>query len=280
MQRTWVQLLSTILSNPWMANFMTGRLYRGEFKKVCIPGLNCYSCPAAVAACPLGALQTILADPLYTVSFYALGWLILFGMTMGRWICGWLCPFGMIQDGLHRIPLRNRRLPSWMKYIKYVVLVVFAVYIPMMLTDPVGLGEPAFCKYLCPAGTLEAGIPLLLTHEELQAGLGWLFALKLSILIIIILVAGSIYRPFCRVLCPLGAFYGCFHAVSLYRYQLDGEACTACSQCSQICPMDIDPRKVPNSPECIRCGLCLSGCPQGCITDILAFKDKPRVDSA
>jgi polyferredoxin len=70
-----------------------------------------------------------------------------------------------------------------------------------------------------------------------------------------------IFRPFCRVICPLGAFYALFNAHSLWRFEFDASRCTACGMCSDICPMDIKVTENPNDHECIRCMRCSSHCP-------------------
>ena len=60
-KRSVVQWLSTLLYNANLPGFVQGRIYRGPLKSVCVPGLNCYSCPGAVGACPLGSLQSSLS---------------------------------------------------------------------------------------------------------------------------------------------------------------------------------------------------------------------------
>lgn len=263
--RAWVQLITAVVWNPFFDHFINGRLYRGSFKQICIPALNCYSCPGAAGACPLGSLQTILADPFYNWSLYVLGWLVLFGSLMGRWICGWICPFGMLQEWLYRIPLFKLKLPRWMRWIKYAVLAVFVILIPVLWVDAVGLGESAFCKYICPAGTLEAGIPLLMINPGLRAALGGLFIFKAALLVLVVVTSVMVFRPFCRVLCPLGAVYGLFNPVSWYRYEFNRDRCISCTACERSCRMDIQPAQQPNSPECIRCGDCIRGCEKGAL---------------
>ncbi len=264
--RGWVQLFSAVVWNPMLGNFISGHIYRGKLKQICIPALNCYSCPGAIGSCPLGSLQTVLADPFYNFSFYVIGYLLVFGSILGRWICGWVCPFGMIQEWLHRVPFPKMLLPRWMGGVKYGILAVFVLYLPMAGAKSLGLGEPAFCKYICPAGTLEAGLPLLGLVPGLRSALGSLFALKLFILLLVVVVSFMIFRPFCRVLCPLGAIYGLFNPVSWYRYQCAREACTGCGSCAAVCKMGVNPAIRPNSPECIRCGDCLRSCPQGALS--------------
>ena len=83
---------------------MQGRIWQGPSKQVCVPGLNCYSCPGALGACPIGSLQSFMSGAVLRFPFYVLGLMILFGLILGRRICGWLCPFGLVQELLYKIP--------------------------------------------------------------------------------------------------------------------------------------------------------------------------------
>ena len=103
-RRRIIQLYAALLYNAHVKGFITGEIYSGGGKMLCVPGLNCYSCPGAAGACPLGALQNALAASGSRTPVYVLGMLMLFGVTLGRTICGWLCPFGLIQELLHKIP--------------------------------------------------------------------------------------------------------------------------------------------------------------------------------
>ena len=103
--RTAVQLGWTALTNGYAAGFAKGTIYKGELKRVCVPGLNCYSCPGALGSCPIGSLQAVLGDRDHWFSFYAVGFLLFIGALLGRFVCGWLCPFGLVQDLLHKICL-------------------------------------------------------------------------------------------------------------------------------------------------------------------------------
>jgi len=219
----------------------------------------------------LGSLQTVLAEPFYIWSFYALGWLVLFGAFLGRWICGWVCPFGMIQEWLYKVPTVKLHLPPWMRWVKYLILLVFVICIPVAGARTFGLGVPAFCKYICPAGTLEAGVPLVSLVPGLRDAIGSLFLLKVGLLFAVIIFSFMIFRPFCRVLCPLGAIYGLFNPVSWYNYKYNQKLCSNCGTCANRCRMNIDPACEPNSPECIRCGDCIKNCPKGALSAVWGF---------
>ncbi|MCM1989792.1 4Fe-4S binding protein [Oceanirhabdus seepicola] len=265
MKRKFIQFFNTILINGYFKGFLSGKIYQGKLKKICVPGLNCYSCPGALGSCPIGSLQAVLGSYKYKISMYVTGFLIFFGALMGRFVCGWLCPFGLLQELLYKIKSVKTRLPKWTTYIKYVVLLVFVIILPLMWTNDFGMGDPTFCKYICPAGTLEGGIPLLILNKGLRSAAGVLFTWKISILILIIIASIFIFRPFCKVLCPLGAIYALFNPISLYRYSVDDNKCTKCGKCSTVCKMDVDIYKTPNSTECIRCGECVEECPTSAI---------------
>lgn len=267
--RTWFQIAFAAVTNGYLIGFAKGKIFTGKTKAVCLPGLNCYSCPGALGSCPIGSLQSVLADRNYKFSFYVVGFLIFVGAIFGRFVCGWLCPFGLVQDLLYKIPFpkKLKKLPGdkLLKYLKYVILVGFVIVLPLTVLDIVGQGQPWFCKYICPSGTLFAGIPLIAANKPLQAVLGWLFTWKTAILVVLIVLSVFVYRPFCRYLCPLGAVYGLFNPIAFMRFKVDEEKCTHCSVCQKSCKFDIPVYEKPNSVECIRCGDCKRSCPHGAI---------------
>lgn len=268
-KRTLAQFLSALLMNGNLKGFWTGKIYTGGSKRVCLPVLNCYSCPGALGACPIGSLQATAGNGRSGWSFYILGFLALMGVLLGRFLCGWLCLFGLIQDLLYKIPVPKVTLPKKLdkslRWVKYVNLVVFVLLMPLLFTGKAGTVIPYFCKYICPAGTLEGSIPLLLANKPLRNALGPLYSWKFFVLAVVIVASILIYRPFCKYMCPLGAFYGLFNRFSFLRYQVDSEKCVGCGKCAKVCKMGVDPVESPNSPECIRCGDCKAACPTGAI---------------
>lgn len=274
--RKLIQIIALISANGYFKGFLDGRIYMGKSKSICVPGLNCYSCPGALGSCPIGSLQAVISDMKYKFSFYVVGFLTLMGVTMGRFICGWLCPFGLIQELLNKIPSPKFKVSKKfekLKYLKYIILLVFVILLPMFWVNDVGMGGPAFCKYICPAGTLEGGVPLTLLDTSLRSTIGFLFAWKLTLLIITIIVFIVIFRPFCKFICPLGAIYSFFNPISIYKLKIDKDKCTSCGACAKKCKMDIEVYKNPNSLECIRCGECTSACSQNAIKVLISMKD-------
>lgn len=274
-----IQIAFAALQNGYLAGFIKGRIYRGNGKTFCVPGLNCYSCPGALGACPIGALQAVLGSSHYQFSYYVVGTLILFGFLLGRLVCGFLCPFGLFQDLLYKIKIPKHELPRKidrpLRNLKYVVFVVMVVALPIFATNAYGTGSPAFCKWICPAGTLEGGIPLIVANEQFRSILGWLFTWKTVVLAVILVSSTFIYRPFCKYLCPLGAFYALFSKMSLTRMTVDQTACSKCHICEKNCRMQVDILHNINSSECIRCGICQKSCPNHCINFTFGFQIKP-----
>lgn len=203
---------------------------------------------------------------------YVFGILTIFGTLAGRLICGFLCPFGLIQDLFHKIPFvkKLRKLPGekGLRFLRFFFLGIFVILLPMVVADAVGIGDPWFCKYICPVGTLEAGIPLVLLNRGLRSVVGFLYMWKLLILVITLFMSILLFRPFCRYICPLGALYGLFNRFSLYRYYVDTEKCINCGACQKACRLDIPVWKKPNSIDCIRCGECKDACPTGAISTL------------
>ncbi len=231
----------------------------------------------AVASCPLGALQAALNQKGFQVPFAVLGFFFIFGSIFGRFVCGWLCPFGLLQDLLHKIPLfrKRKQLPHHhvLKYGKYVVLVGLVLIGSAFLFE--GFAKvPAFCKYLCPSGTFMGAIPLLSANEQLRAQAGDLFYWKLAVLVVLVIASVKVYRPFCQYLCPLGAIYGGFNRFSLVQIQWRQDGCISCMACQRACPVNLPPEQISVSPECIKCGQCVSACSGGCLSFGMKGKNK------
>lgn len=266
-QRRLIQLYAALLYNAHAKGFIKGEIYTGPMKAVCVPGLNCYSCPGAVGACPLGSLQNALASSGKRAPYYVIGILLLFGIMLGRTICGYLCPIGLLQELLHKIPTRKipkSRVTRALSYLKYVILAVFVFAVPLWY----GFKDyplPAFCKYICPAGTLQGAV-LLLAHPvnaDAYGMLGALFIHKMLILIALLLLCIFMYRAFCRFLCPLGAIYSLFARMAIVGVRVEKSACVQCGRCLHHCKMDV---KHVGDHECIQCGECIDACPTQAIT--------------
>ena len=263
--RKWVQALWFFLANGFWGFPATGNIYQGPLKVICSPGLNCYSCPAATTYCPIGSLQQLLLGirfSLQTGQFFfgtfVVGTMGMLGAVFGRFICGWACPFGFIQELLHKIPSAKFSIPDPLRWLKYGFLLFFVIILPLVLVDDFGMGKPWFCKYVCPAGTLEAGIPMLILMPDLRSTVGWLYVNKIVILIGFIVWSVLASRPFCRTTCPLGAFYALFSRYQLIKLKLNEDNCTTCGACHSVCPVEIKFNETPDSCECVNCMRCMT----------------------
>jgi len=266
-KRRIIQLYAALLYNAQLKGFVEGQIYTGPLKNLCVPGLNCYSCPGAVGACPLGALQNALASSTTRTPAYMLGIILLLGLLLGRTICGFLCPLGLIQELLYKIPtpkVKKSRYTRALSWLKYVIFAVFVIAVPLLYSlqhFPV----PAFCKYICPAGTFEGAIGLLSNpnNTDKLSMLGILFTRKFVIMVLIFAAAVFVFRVFCRFICPLGAIYGLFAKYALIGVKVDSDKCTGCGVCVRSCKMDI---KHVGDHECIHCGGCINSCPAKAIS--------------
>ncbi len=268
-KRRLIQLYAALLFNANIKGFINGKIYRGPLKNLCAPGINCYSCPGASAACPLGSLQNALVNSNKRVGYYVFGIILLYSILLGRTICGFLCPFGLIQELLYKIKtpkLKKSRFTKILSYFKYVILVLITVIVPILY----GLRNvtiPGFCKFICPAGTIEGAFGLLsnAVNESELARLGPLFTWKFMLTVSIVVGSVFIYRMFCRFLCPLGALYGIFNKISVLGIKLEKPKCVDCGLCISKCKMDISH---VGDHECISCGECIDVCP----TKAISFK--------
>jgi len=252
------QIISAIIQDSHISAIWTGFIYQGPLKRGCVPILNCWGCPVTWFSCPIGGLQHFLN--LHLFPFYIAGFFGAIGVVIGRMACGWVCPFGMLQDYLYKLKTIKLKLPYWFTYIKYGVLVGVAGIVAWITL------EPWFCK-MCPAGILEAGIPIVSADikGDIRALVGWLFYLKVAILIVVALFAVAIKRFFCRSFCPVGAIYSVFNQFSLLKIKIDKDKCIECESCQMACPMHVPIYKSPRHIDCIRCLACSKICPTNAI---------------
>lgn len=254
--RLWTQVVALIVLNLQFLNAIFSKLGFEGWRGTCAPVFFCHSCPWAAFGCPLGVIVNF--STLKIFPFITLGILGIVGTFAGRIVCGWLCPFGLLQDLLHKIPTKKYSIPHFLTYLKYLVLVVFVFAIPYFLP-----GKPlTFCDG-CPSGTLESLIPwAFIGHWNVNSGLfgGFTprFFIRMSILILILVFSVVVSRGFCRAFCPLGAIFGLFNKFSIFRFNLKIKSCSHCGGCAKNCPVGINPVDDMNDPECIRCFDCTS----------------------
>jgi ferredoxin-type protein NapH len=236
------------------------------FKWICNPVLNCHGCPLAWFACPIGVFIHYSGYQIFP--FFALGVVLLIGALVGRLLCGWVCPFGWLQDLLHRIPSPKFSMPKWTNAIKYVVLVAMVFAIPWFLGPTTAW---AFCR-ICPTAALQVTLPAFLGLNPAFPGttlaMDASMILKLGLAALILALAVFSSRSFCRVLCPIGALLAPLNHLSPWTVKFKGKTCTACTICDKVCPTDVQPmdrlrQDIPanRSLDCVVCHDCTKRCP-------------------
>jgi ferredoxin-type protein NapH len=214
---------------------------------VCSPVFHCYSCPLALFACPIGVLANFSA--LHLFPFVALGMLAVIGALVGSFVCGWACPFGFLQDLAGRVPTPKFELPSWLGYSRYVVLVVLVLAIPYFF----GEEHPLFFCRVCPAGALEAALPHTASTALAGGGIAWPSVTKISVLVVFLVAMLFTWRPWCTLLCPLGAIYSLCNRVSLVFLRFRSDRCNDCDLCRRLCHYRGLGQRRGDDQRCIRC---------------------------
>jgi len=220
--------------------------------------------PATDALCPFGGLETIykflaggeLIKRIEIGTVFLLVSIVILGIVLARFFCGWICALGALQrifGSLGRRIFKKRftvpvKLDNVLRYFKYVVLVAILYGTWMTGTLVIRPYDP-WIAY----GHLSAGIAEVWVE----------FAVGLIILIASLLLSMLYERAFCKYVCPLGAFNAILGRIPLFRIKRDAPTCISCSKCDKACPMNIDVMKpiTVGSPECISCMECVTECP-------------------
>jgi len=250
--------LGVIFTNHYVNAIWTKGLYEGPLRSICIPGLNCHSCPFATLACPIGIMQSFAAN--HALPFYLAGYLFLIGILFGRAACGWICPFGWLQDMMHKIKSKKFGIPKWLTHFKWVSLLGLTLILPYYT-------EVHWFSKLCPYGGLIGAIPWALWNPispvfdepVIEPGsFGTWFIIKMVILGGFLIWFVLAKRPFCRVACPLGLIFSWFNKISLLKLDVPKEQCSDCYQCKTACPTDLHIPTQVDDPGCIKCLDCLA----------------------
>jgi len=234
----------------------------------CGPVFHCYACPLATFACPIGVIANF--SGLTVLPFIAIGTLLAVAAFVGSFICGWVCPFGYLQDLLAKIPVRRWRLPGWAGYTRYAVLLVLVLVIPFFY----GESHPLFICRVCPAGGLEAAVPSMVKQAVAGEAVAWPSWPKIMVVALFVVGVCFTWRPWCTLLCPLGAIYGLTNRASALRLKFDAAKCTHCGACKKMCRYGVDPTKRANDTRCIRCLDCTK-CAAISVTTILKRESRP-----
>lgn len=225
---------------------------------IIFPGLHCYACPLAVTICPIGLAQNLIIFG--TVPYFWIGMILVYGLAAGRGFCGWVCPFGTLNDLLS---FRKVRIVNAVSYSKYIVLA--GTFIAAW-----AFADTMFCK-LCPVASIEASIPYLIMGV---AKVNRPFLIHIGTLAVTLAGMVLISRFWCRYLCPMGALLSLFNRVSFLRLKLDENRCSSCAACATDCPMGLDPHTQYDNHNCIKCGRCVDSCHLGALS--LGFRLKRK----
>lgn len=230
---------------------------------------------SAEAFCPMGGFETLYKYITSGGSFVAhthLSNLVLFLATMATVVllrsafCGWICPFGALQEGIMALSKRvQKAFPALKKGLKSLHAKLNAVTLAKIDR------YARYFKYIVLAwivwGTITYGVMVfrdvdpyaaLLSLAELSVGLGTV------VLAVVFVASFFVERPFCRYACPLGAINGIVSQISPVRLERNEGLCKGCSICDKSCPvaLPIATSKKITSPECIGCLECVEVCPR------------------
>lgn len=250
--RRLVQILSVFALNPFFFRYMG----------VCIPVMNCWSCPAAAFACPVGVVGNFLA--LGIIPLAVIGITVFSAMVAGRILCGWVCPFGFLQDLLYMIPGRKISIPRKLRPFLFILPVIFLAVTVVAVPILIGVDSDLFFCRICPAATLEGALPLHFLNSQaafgeavMQAAVSWRVWILLGFLVLFIFMK----RPFCRLMCPIGIALGVFNRYSLFQINLEEvQSCPECNMCVNQCPTGLNAFYEVNKKDCIHCYVCTKSC--------------------
>ena len=213
--------------------------------------------PSVHAVCPLGGLENLWAwlggqanlQKLFSGTMTLFFFTLIFSLVFGRAFCGYICPFGALQELLGKISKKKIKVPEkadkYLRLVKYAVLALVTAMAWITATIWISPYDPwtAFAH--------------IWSGSELFAEMG----AGLTILVIVVGASIFIERFFCKYLCPAGAVYGLLARISLSRIKRNCGG--SCGKCGKACPMNIDVAKARTvkSTECIACGQCAAACP-------------------
>ncbi|MBN1389428.1 MAG: 4Fe-4S binding protein [Candidatus Thermoplasmatota archaeon] len=254
-------------------------------RRIFLPNASCRYINEAPTSCYYYQLQDGLTQGYTDVYIDVILMLLIVLMliiALGRIWCSWLCPFGLVQEGLMKLrgsvgipPLKLKwRTRTLLRRVKYAFL-----FFTVLLSVPIGIGALGiggcqstlalpFCQ-VCPAKGFFTVAQQLLGLEPWSTGLPWI---ALCSLLVFLIVGFFIDMAFCRV-CPMGGVMALLGRFSLPWLRKDPSKCTKCRICLRVCPLDHDrvyedmDADDVGSEDCTLCGKCVEMCPEeGCLT--------------
>ena len=232
-----------------------------------------------------------------------LGIMLVVGAILGRFMCGWICPVGFLQDVITgikgRVDAVEKRAHLYWIRLKYVlVTLAFLISGSLGLALYYGAGgdyrnslgplADGLFVAISPDGTLFGTLPTIFAGSWRFLGTArasdfafrnvssWLANIPALTWLNIIILIGFVYaawripRFWCRYVCPVGAIMAVTQKNSLLGMHRDPIKCSECKECETACPMqipilDLDWKKF-NDSECILCMACIDACPAGALS--------------
>jgi len=236
----------------------------------CLPVMHCNTCPWSWTLCPVYKLTELVQfhEPLVSVEWLVIAAIFAVCAFVGRFFCGWICPAGFVQDLLYKIPSPKFSIPIHMQWLKYGFLFITVVAVAYFI----GKEVPAFFCAYCPTSTIESIIPAMIFSPEYVLGAAgyWRF----PVLALVLLLAVTSARSFCKIMCPIGAMVAITNKFSLFSIKLSADKCIHCHKCDKSCPMDVPVekcattgKKVSRDLECVECLTCEGVCPTTAISN-------------
>jgi polyferredoxin len=188
-------------------------------------------------------------DPV--IKILAFAFFILLAIIGNKIICGWACPFGALQELIYSLPffrkVKKHKLPF--KVTNTIRAVLFIIVLLFMFGIIGGSKGLIIYHYINPFNLFN------LDFETLSI---------LLTLVLFLLLAFFIYRPFCQLICPFGLISWLAERLSIFRVQIDHEKCTECGACIKACPLEAAAGRVKGNKmpaDCFSCARCLNVCP-------------------
>ena len=201
--------------------------------------------------CPISYIGKLFSVQFLSITFYIFLSLVIFisiiTLFKGRVFCGWVCPHGALQEFIYKVKTNKfQKIEKYLKYFKYLILIV-VIFLSFIYS------QNYFCEIY----------PFKVLYNFSGTGFILIFAL------IVLFFSIFIYRPFCRFVCPFGAYLGLISKLGekLHLRKVNiTSSCIKCKKCLKECNANSvyeenNCYKI-DTKECFICGDCEISCPK------------------